>query len=219
MNEKQNTGKIITFYSYKGGTGRTMILANIAWILASNGKRVLIIDWDLEAPGLHRYFYPFLIDKELKSTKGLIDFFIDFTVEAVTPVDNEDVNEDWYNPLVNKILKYSVSLNWDFQIDGKIDFIPAGEQGKTYSAKVNSFDWNNFYERLYGGDFLETVKDYIRKRYDYILIDSRTGVSDTSGICTIQMPDTVDICLTLNRQNIYGASAIAESIRTIEKQG
>jgi len=44
-------GQIITFYSYKGGTGRSMALANIAWILASNGKRVLIIDWDLEAPG------------------------------------------------------------------------------------------------------------------------------------------------------------------------
>jgi MinD-like ATPase involved in chromosome partitioning or flagellar assembly len=34
-------GEIITFYSHKGGTGRTMSLANVAWILASNGKRVL----------------------------------------------------------------------------------------------------------------------------------------------------------------------------------
>jgi len=34
-------GQIITFYSYKGGTGRTMALANVAWILATNGKRVL----------------------------------------------------------------------------------------------------------------------------------------------------------------------------------
>jgi MinD-like ATPase involved in chromosome partitioning or flagellar assembly len=39
--------RIITFYSYKGGTGRSMALANIAWILASAGKRVLAIDWDL----------------------------------------------------------------------------------------------------------------------------------------------------------------------------
>ena len=48
------SGKIITFYSYKGGTGRTMLLANVAWILATNGKRVLVVDWDLEAPGAHR---------------------------------------------------------------------------------------------------------------------------------------------------------------------
>jgi len=58
-------GEIITFYSYKGGTGRSMALANVAWVLASNGRRVLVIDWDLEAPGLHRYFKPFLLDKEL----------------------------------------------------------------------------------------------------------------------------------------------------------
>ena len=53
-------GQIITFYSYKGGTGRTMALANVAWILASNGKRVLAVDWDLESPGLHKFFHPFL---------------------------------------------------------------------------------------------------------------------------------------------------------------
>jgi Mrp family chromosome partitioning ATPase len=57
--------RVVTFYSYKGGTGRSMALANVAWILASAGYRVLAIDWDLEAPGLHRYFHPFLRDKEL----------------------------------------------------------------------------------------------------------------------------------------------------------
>lgn len=49
-------GSIITFYSYKGGVGRTMAVANIAVLLARKGLRVLVVDWDLEAPGLHRYF-------------------------------------------------------------------------------------------------------------------------------------------------------------------
>ena len=53
-------GQVVTFYSYKGGTGRTMALANVAWILAANGKRVLVVDWDLESPGLHRFFAPFI---------------------------------------------------------------------------------------------------------------------------------------------------------------
>ena len=57
----QSQGQIITFYSYKGGTGRTMALANTACVLAerqrnSDDKGVLMIDWDLEAPSLHRYF-------------------------------------------------------------------------------------------------------------------------------------------------------------------
>ena len=48
---ESSQGQIITFYSYKGGTGRTMALANVAWILASSEKRVLCVDWDLESPG------------------------------------------------------------------------------------------------------------------------------------------------------------------------
>jgi Mrp family chromosome partitioning ATPase len=62
--------RVVTFYSYKGGTGRSMALANVAWILASAGNRVLAIDWDLEAPGLHRYFHPFLRDKELSGQES-----------------------------------------------------------------------------------------------------------------------------------------------------
>ena len=57
------SGQIITFYSYKGGTGCTMALANLACLLVrpdpalrqATPPRVLAIDWDFEAPGLHRY--------------------------------------------------------------------------------------------------------------------------------------------------------------------
>src|ERR1035441_8165546 len=84
-------GQIITFYSYKGGTGRSMALANVAWVLASNRQKVLVIDWDLEAPGLHRYFRPFLADKELTEpeSKGLIEFVRNYAVLAATPPDRK----------------------------------------------------------------------------------------------------------------------------------
>ena len=52
-------GTIVTFYSYKGGVGQFMALANVAFLLAQHGHRVLAIDWDLEAPGLERYFEEF----------------------------------------------------------------------------------------------------------------------------------------------------------------
>ncbi|MCP4147221.1 MAG: ParA family protein, partial [bacterium] len=44
----------ITFYSYKGGVGRTLALANTAYSLATggDGSKVVIIDFDLEAPGI-----------------------------------------------------------------------------------------------------------------------------------------------------------------------
>lgn len=45
---------ITTFYSYKGGVGRTTLLANVGAILARRGRRVVLWDLDLEAPGMHR---------------------------------------------------------------------------------------------------------------------------------------------------------------------
>jgi MinD-like ATPase involved in chromosome partitioning or flagellar assembly len=48
---------IVTFYSFKGGVGRTTALAACAWQLARAGKRVAIIDLDLEAPGIARPDY------------------------------------------------------------------------------------------------------------------------------------------------------------------
>jgi len=48
---------IVTFYSYKGGVGRTQLLANLAaYFCFYKEKKILLIDWDLEAPGLHYYF-------------------------------------------------------------------------------------------------------------------------------------------------------------------
>jgi cellulose biosynthesis protein BcsQ len=202
-------GEIITFYSYKGGTGRTMALANVGWLLASAGKKVLLVDWDLEAPGLHRYLHPFLLDKELIASRGIIDVVMDFSIQAMTPAAGE--GSDWYKKYAD-ILRCALSLNWSEFGEGRLDLLPAGQQTATYATRVNSFSWDNFYERLGGGTFLEAVKASMKKEYDYVLVDSRTGVSDTSGICTVQLPDKVVICFTLNRQSIQGAAAVAESI-------
>jgi MinD-like ATPase involved in chromosome partitioning or flagellar assembly len=212
MTSAQSTGKILTFYSYKGGTGRSMALANVAWILASSGKRVLTVDWDLEAPGLHRYFYPFLMDRDLTSSEGVIDFVNEFADAAMTPLEKDtELPKDWYIPYSN-ILQYATSLKWDFPGDGRLDFIPAGRQGVSYASRVTTFSWPNFYERLGGGVLIEAAKKRMLEAYDYILIDSRTGVSDTSGICTVQLPDVLVVCFTMNNQSIEGASAVANSV-------
>ena len=95
-------------------------------------------------------------------------------------------------------MTHAVPLDWNFSAEGLLHFVPAGRQYFAYPVRVNSFDWQNFYERLGGGVLLETVKQNLRTHYDVILIDSRTGVSDTSGVCTIQMPDELVVCFTLN---------------------
>ena len=199
------SGRIITFYSYKGGTGRTMAVSNVAWILASNGHKVLLIDWDLEAPGLHRYLRPFLLDHELISTPGLIDYVWEAARISMTPPET--------GPRFPSLQDYVVGLDWTFHDEGTIDFISAGLQDENYAQRVNTFNWDNFYERLSGGKLLEAERNALRSSYDYILIDSRTGVSDTSSICTVHMPDALVVLFTLNRQSITGAAAIAASVQ------
>jgi formylglycine-generating enzyme required for sulfatase activity len=202
-------GKVITFYSYKGGTGRSMALANVAWLLATAGNRVLAIDWDLEAPGLHRYFEPFLDDKALENSTGVIDFVLEFATAAVSDAESTRT-PDWFLSYSN-ILLHAVPIRYEFPFEGALHLVPAGRQDGAYGLRVNSFDWPRFYEKLGGGVMLESMKQIARKDYDYVLIDSRTGVSDTSGVCTVQMPDELVVCFTLNRQSIYGASAAALS--------
>jgi hypothetical protein len=206
MGEK--AGQIVTFYSYKGGTGRTMALSNVAWVLASNGYDVLVIDWDLEAPGLHRYLRPFLIDRELSATPGLIDFVWDVAQACFVPREAKTI------AAFPSLEDYTVGLDWDFGESGSISFVPAGRQDDNYAQRVNTFDWDNFYERLGGGKVLEAERERLRATYDFILIDSRTGVSDTSSICTVHMPNILLVFFTLNRQSINGTAAVTHSIRS-----
>jgi cellulose biosynthesis protein BcsQ len=195
------SGRIITFYSYKGGTGRTMAAANLAWILASNGYKVLLIDWDLESPGLHRYLRPFLADPDLTSTPGLIDFACEAAKAKTDAVE--------FRSLMHCI----VALNWSFSAAGSIDFLAAGRQDKNYQTRVNTFNWRDFYERQGGDRLFGALRSKLKENYDYVLIDSRTGVGDTSGICTVQMPDLLVVLFTLNHQSIEGAASMAASIQ------
>ncbi|WP_425245565.1 FxSxx-COOH system tetratricopeptide repeat protein [Streptomyces sp. NEAU-NA10] len=204
-------GRIVTFYSYKGGTGRTMALANTAWILAANGKRVLAVDWDLEAPGLHRFFHPFLDPATLGATTGVIDLLKDYAYAATDDGDTEERPPDWHREYA-RVQRHAVSLDWPFPEPGTLDLVSAGRQNRDYSSIVSTFDWDNFYDRLGGGLFFDALREDMRRNYDYVLIDSRTGLSDIADICTAHLPDVLVDCFTLSDQSIDGASAVAHDI-------
>ena len=52
----------------------------------------------------------------------------------------------------------------------------------------------------------------MKRNYDYVLIDSRTGLSDVADICTIELPDVLAVCFTLSDQSIEGAANVARQI-------
>ncbi|WP_443035282.1 FxSxx-COOH system tetratricopeptide repeat protein [Streptomyces sp. BE20] len=207
--ERDRHGRIITFYSYKGGTGRTMALANTAWILAANGFRVLTVDWDLEAPGLAKFFHPFLDQAALAGTTGMMDLIAEYREEALRPVEHA---EGWHLDFA-RVHPHALSLSWPlFPPGGSLDFLSAGQFNRDYSEAVTHLDWDIFYDRFDGGQFFDALRADMSKHYDYVLIDSRTGLSDIAEICTVQMPDDLVVCFTLSDQSIDGASRIAQHI-------
>ncbi|MEE1833370.1 FxSxx-COOH system tetratricopeptide repeat protein [Streptomyces sp. SP17KL33] len=216
--EAQDAGRIVTFYSYKGGTGRTMALVNVGWIMASNGKRVLLVDWDLEAPGLHRYLRPFLLDPKLRDTDGLINMVNSFVGQVIRPGEplepgaGTTVMSDDELRSHARLGPRTTGLDLRFPGGGRLDFLPAGRMSPSYSADVTSFNWRAFYERLGGGSFLQVLREEMKASYDYVLIDSRTGVSDISGICTTVMPDVLVDGFVLNHQSIEGGLDVAQSV-------
>lgn len=207
-------GRIVTFYSYKGGTGRSFLLANVAWILASTGRRILLVDWDLEAPGLHNYFHPFLRDPFLTTNPGLIDWVSDYqSIVTDLPEDSSEVPLDILDRLCDPT-PYILAMDlkeFDLPRFGALHLLPAGQQSGSYPDVVNRFDWVRLYERLGGQQFFLRARKQMAAKYDYVLIDSRTGLSDTSGISTLEMPDDLVVCFTLNNQGIRGASEVART--------
>ncbi len=194
--------KIITFYSYKGGVGRSMALANVGWLLAEKyDKKVLMVDWDLEAPGLHKYFRL----REDKIEKGLIDLFYDY----------KDILRQEISTLSQKFIevdKYIIEYIKVFKNGGSISILPSGRLDSQYASRVSEFNWVEFYTKWHGFGFIEYLKSQLRKKAEIIVIDSRTGVTDIGGICTMQLPDVLVILFSLNEQNISGTEMIIESI-------
>ncbi len=197
---------IVSFYSYKGGVGRTQLLANIAaYLCFFEQKRILVIDWDLEAPGIDYYLK---IDRK-NIQKGLIDVFTDYTAHLLAnagkPIKSEEL------PFLDQsyILNSPLSTN-----GGIIDYIAAGNYNNpNYYIKVEDFNWYQFYNTQGGNVFVEFLKQKLKKLpYDFIFIDSRTGVTDYSGICNIQFPDINVVVVAPNEQNMTGAKEMTDRI-------
>jgi cell division protein FtsZ len=185
-------GKIITFYSYKGGVGRTMSLANIATILAQWDYKVLVVDWDLEAPGLERYFMNYSSIK-LDKKRGVIDLLL-------RKSSNNKVNWNRYLLDIKIVNKHTLK------------FLGSGKKGSDYFDKLKKLDIDSLYEKNSGFEFFERLRDEWKSEFDYILIDSRTGITDNVGICTIQLPDIVFVFTNTNEQSVLGTKEIIERI-------
>lgn len=129
-------GKTIAFHSYKGGTGKTTLITNLAASLAKNGKRVCLLDFDLYAPSLATYFRKnpncYLYDV-LNGNVDISEILIDVSSElelngklllGLSSPKKEDVQEieirhdlKWQLKAVRRFLSAKKSLIEDYNLD------------------------------------------------------------------------------------------------------
>jgi tetratricopeptide (TPR) repeat protein/cellulose biosynthesis protein BcsQ len=213
--------QIITFYSYKGGTGRTMAVANVGCLLAeqtaSDNKGVLLIDWDLEAPGLHRFFRNRLrlpstsaesYDESVDEQLGLIDLMVDLKMAVETKASRigQILNDSQAKDLLDSIDIDAYCLRTEIR---GLSLLKAGRMDAAYASKVNSFDWVGMYDKC--PSLFRLFAEQLTSKFRFVVIDSRTGISDASGVCTSLLPEKLVVAFTPNRQSLTGCISLVRS--------
>lgn len=193
----------ITFYSYKGGVGRTLLLAQCARHLARLGARVVALDFDLDAPGLH---YRLARDGQLQPARGLVDLIDDYVTHGKLYESLEDASYDAGHDLVP----------YDPRAKGLLRVIPAGASpSRSYWQRLANIDWRSFlYGEVMGPEFLEDLRRHIEAEFapDVLLVDSRTGITEIGHVTLSLLADRV-VCVVSDRsENLDGAREVLRAL-------
>jgi MinD-like ATPase involved in chromosome partitioning or flagellar assembly len=200
--------KTITFYSYKGGTGRSLALANAARYLARLEFRVVALDFDLEAPGLHYKFSAGMTGVPLKVHAGVVDYLYNFTERRELPASLKDFIVDVGVPGIDKPL---------------IHLMSAGDvPSPSYFSKLARINWHDlFYSQDAKGVqlFLELKTQILDElKPDFLLIDSRTGITEMGGAATTLLADNIICIVVPTLENLEGARAVLRSLKRSRRE-
>jgi cytochrome c-type biogenesis protein CcmH/NrfG/MinD-like ATPase involved in chromosome partitioning or flagellar assembly len=217
---------IFTFYSFKGGVGRSMALLNIAHLLAERGRHVLILDLDLEAPGVSHFL---AAREELDDAPADALDIIDLLL-ATKPMAEAKIHPDTSAPKLmeecsiqrlRRSVRSEKALAPKYAPPGRIDVIPAC-MDDAYWNRLSQLDLGRTsaddiqrmglilreYVRLQRFPILEPgllgTQEPLATPYDYVLVDSRTGITEVGGLCVGALSDRLVVCTGLNQQNIDG---------------
>lgn len=179
--------KRISFYSFKGGSGRSTGLCNVAYTLAAEGANVGIIDFDIEAAGLN---YILNISRGLLNKKKTLQHYL---------IDPNDIGR--LDDLVIDFDEISrQNKPWNDEVDGNLYFLPAGQDAELTSEVVEV-------EGLFPviGDLYDRFDEHAD--LDYLLLDSRSGISNLA-IPTLGHADEITVFFRYSKQHREGTKVM-----------
>lgn len=192
----------LAFYSYKGGVGRSLLLANAARFLASLGKGVVALDFDFEAPGLH-YKLGHTAHRESRMEGGAVPYLVATAQEATSPP-----------PLEEHMIQVPVPPG----SGGWLRLMPAGPApDRAYWAALKQLGEQVHFDDPSGQGLMPLLDLHARIREElkpnYLLIDARTGVTELGGLATTILADTVVCMFVANQESLDGTLMVAEALK------
>lgn len=178
---------ITTFFSFKGGVGRTTALAACAWQLASEGAKVVVIDLDLEAPGAGALL-------GAQTERGIVDVLVDRL--ATNHVDLTDS----YAP--------AAALGAEA---GNVHVFPAGALNENYIEKLARLDYTQVTSNVAAdrSQVEEALRDVLRKinavlSPTHIFLDARSGLHDLSAMSLLRLAHVDVLLARVSEQSFQG---------------
>ena len=184
--------KIISIHSFRGGTGKSNVTANLATVIASAGYRVAIVDTDIQSPGIH---VPFGLD-ETKVKLTLNDYLWGrCAIEAAT-----------YD--VSSIFMTRQKQNWFRNNRGKIYLIPSSIK----TGEISRILREGYDGRLLNDGFHNLVQHL---QLDYLFIDTHPGINEETLLSAI-ISDVLLIILRPDKQDYQGTAVTIDVARKLE---
>ncbi len=186
----------ITFYSYRGGSERTSALVNVGFELARRGRKVLLVDFDLESPALA--VLPPIRTEQPHS--GLVEYVTEYL----------DTNQ---SPPISDYLYHAVSLG---KKGGEVWVMPAGREDSDYWEALGRLDWQALYLLHMGYVFFEDTRRNGSKQSS-LTTSSSTRLPESTisrGFARVNSRTWSQSCLDWTAQTRLSCDGFAQTYRT-----
>ena len=185
-----SNGKIVSIHSFRGGTGKSNTTANLAAQVALTGKRVGVVDTDIQSPGIHVLFG---LDED-KMGKTMNDFLH----------GTATIKEIGFN-----IGENSSGAEGRAKLAGKnLWLFPSSIRGREISQILREgIDFNLLNEGLQ-----KTITEF---NLDYLFIDTHPGLNEET-LLSIATSDILIIILRPDNQDLQGTSVTVDIARSLD---
>ncbi|MCU0285101.1 MAG: tetratricopeptide repeat protein [Acidobacteria bacterium] len=228
--------KVISFFSFKGGVGRTSLMTNLGAYWASQGKVVLLMDLDLAAPGLSFSLPGRTLDPQGRGL-GMSDLLLTFFEQL-----KEDPGKIQFIPpqhLIKEVVFDSDNVYFA-GVQGNLFYIPAGQRHFSVDMGLENTEEGDEIIRPIPGEkpgldekpeqtasraLAFYLKEHLEswqvpegpakgKKIDYLLVDCRTGFAELLDLSLGYLADKMVLVSSLNDQNLKGLKLTLEALKT-----